>query len=63
VAQAIANSALGVALARPDVAMALSQDAAINAVLQASSASLDAAAASSGAAANAAKDAATNAAR
>jgi hypothetical protein len=61
VAEAIAHSALGVALARPDVALALSQDAAVNAVLQASNVSLDAAAAAASAAANATKDAKTNA--
>jgi hypothetical protein len=63
VADAIAHSALGVALARPEMSMALSHDAAINAVMQASNVSLDAAAASAGATANATKDAATNAVR
>jgi hypothetical protein len=63
VADAIAHSALSVALARPEVSMALSQDAVVNAVMQASNVSLDAAAASAGAAANATKDAAANAVR
>jgi hypothetical protein len=63
VADAIMSASMGAALARPDMAMFLSQDAAVNAVLSASAASLDAAAASSGAAANAAKDASPSAAR
>jgi len=61
VADAIAHSALGVALAKPDVSMALSQNAVVNAVMNASNVSLDAAAASAGAAANATKDATANA--
>ena len=43
VAEAIASASLSAALSRPDMAMFLSQDAAVNAVLSASGASLDAA--------------------
>ena len=63
VADSIASASLGVALSKADVAFALSQDAAVNAVLRAANASLDAAAASPNASPNAAKDAVGNVAR
>jgi hypothetical protein len=58
VADAIASSALAAALAQQEIAFALSQDSAVNAVLSASGVSLDAAAVSSGATAGAKTDAA-----
>ena len=63
VAQAIANSALGVALVNPDAAFALSQAVAVNAVLAAASANLNATAASSQATAGGATNAAGSAVR
>ena len=63
VADAIGSAALGAALAQPQIALALSHDAAVNAVLGASAASLDAAAVSSSAAAGARTEAAGGAAR
>ena len=63
VAQAIANSALGVALVNPDAAFALSQEVAVNAVLAAASANLNATAASSQATAGGATNAAGSAVR
>ena len=63
VAQAIANSALGVALVNADAAFALSQQVAVNAVLAAASANLNATAASSQATAGGATNAAGSAVR
>jgi hypothetical protein len=63
VAQAIANSALGVALVNPDAAFALSQQVAVNAVLAAASANLNATAVSSQATAGGATNAAGSAVR
>lgn len=63
VAQAIANSALGVALVNSDAAFALSQEVAVNAVLAAASANLNATAASSQATAGGATNAAGSAVR
>lgn len=63
VAQAIANSALGVALVNSDAAFALSQQAAVNAVLAAASANLNATAVSSQATAGGATNAAGSAVR
>ena len=63
VAQAIANSALGVALVNSDAAFALSQQAAVNAVLAAASANLNATAVSSQATAGGATHAAGSAVR
>ena len=63
VAQAIANSALGVALVNPDAAFALTQEVAVNAVLAAASANLNATAASSQATAGGATNAAGSAVR
>jgi len=63
VAQAIANSALGVALVNPDAAFALSQQVAVNAVLAAASANLNATAVSSQATAGGATHAAGSAVR
>jgi hypothetical protein len=63
VAQAIANSALGVALVNADAAFALSQQVAVNAVLAAASANLNATAVSSQATAGGATNAAGSAVR
>ena len=63
VAQAIANSALGVALVNSDAAFALSQQVAVNAVLAAASANLNATAVSSQATAGGATNAAGSAVR
>ena len=63
VAQAIANSALGVALVNSDAAFALSQEVAVNAVLAAASANLNATAVSSQATAGGATNAAGSAVR
>ena len=63
VAQAIANSALGVALVNADAAFALSQEVAVNAVLAAASANLNATAVSSQATAGGATNAAGSAVR
>ena len=63
VAQAIANSALGVALVNPDAAFAISQEVAVNAVLAAASANLNATAISSQATAGGATNAAGSAVR
>ena len=63
VAQAIANSALGVALVNSDAAFALSQEVAVNAVLAAASANLNATAISSQATAGGATNAAGSAVR
>ena len=63
VAQAIANSALGADLVNPDAAFALSYEAAVNAVLAAASANLNATAVSSQATAGGATNAAGSAVR
>jgi len=64
VAAMAASNALAVALAKADVAMFLSQEATVNAILSAAASNaLDAAAVSAGAAAGAARDAAGGAAR
>ena len=62
VVAAMANASLGAALARPEISMALTNDAAIGAVLEAANASMDAAAAKPRAAGDAARDAAAGAA-
>jgi hypothetical protein len=63
VAQAIANSALGAALVNPDAAFALSQQVAVNAVLAAAGANLNATAVSSQATAGGATNAVGSAVR
>ena len=63
VAAMAASDALGVALAKPDIAMYLSMDAVLSAVLASSDAALNAAEVSAGAVGGAAKDATAAAAK